>query len=175
MAGVGLELLSAESAVLVLVREVGAVAREDDTVEPDATRVRCVAGCVISTTTLVVSLVREVDAFPVPTLRLSCKAAASSSTSSPFLAVAETVREAIRVVRDAVVVTGLLVVSPLPFSAALRAGTAALSLSEVIRVAVGAVDEALVGDSSMASSTRLRVRVGGAGAIILAELAVLDT
>lgn len=69
------------------------------------------------------------------------------------------------------VVANLLAVSAVVFEAALLTGTAALSLSEVIRVAVGAVDEALVGDSSMGASTRLRVRVGGgAGITTLAEV-----
>ena len=38
---------------------------------------------------------------------------------------------------------------------------AALSLSDIMRVAVGTVEEALVGDSSMADSILLRVRAGG--------------
>lgn len=101
------------------------------------------------------------------TLRLSWSATASSSISSPFFAevAADTVRVGGRAVRAGALVAGSVEVSPAPLAVirlvAAAAAAVALSLSDIMRVAVGTVEEALVGDSSMAGSILLRVRAGG--------------
>jgi hypothetical protein len=72
---------------------------------------------------------------------------------------------------------GFFEVSPAPLPAIwlVAAAAAALSLSDIMRVAVGTVEEALVGDSSMAGSILLRVRAGGGIAVGTTGLAELET
>lgn len=72
---------------------------------------------------------------------------------------------------------GSVEISPAPLAVIWlgAAAAAALSLSDIMRVAVGTVEEALVGDSSMADSILLRVRAGGGIAAGTSSLVDLET
>jgi hypothetical protein len=175
----GLLMDLSEESVLVLARAALVLVVEEEIVEPEVTRVRWTAGFdavgadLAPESTLVATL-----AFG-STRRLSWSATANSSTSSPFFAevAADTVRVGGRAVRAGALMAGFFEVSPAPLPAIwlVAAAAAALSLSDIMRVAVGTVEEALVGDSSMAGSILLRVRAGGGIAVGTTGLAELET
>jgi hypothetical protein len=173
----GLLMDLSEESVLVLARAALVLVVEEEIVEPEATRVLwtvgfdAVAADLAPESTLVATLALG------STLRLCWSATASSSTSSPFFAevAADTVRVGARAVRAGALVAGSVEVAPAPLTVIWlgAAAAAALSLSDIMRVAVGTVEEALVGDSSMADSILLRVRAGGgiaAGTSALVDL-----